>query len=289
MSQLDGSPHYRIDDLRRFLVAVGVASGLSPQRATAFASYLLWFDAAGFRAFGVNGFADWLGRVNAGEFDPASEGKIESEHPGTVVLDAARGLPPLVVTRAAALAVEKARDTGIALVRIKGLGTSGPFTPVAAEMAIGPEIGAIFGPNADLTVAVPSSEGLPLVLDTALTAAGTSTIRMDGPARGAFGLLSAELPWALFAPGEGVHVAALAVKAFEPLATFHDRVGSALRDQTDSNGLILPAAWDARRREAREHGVTVDPPAWARLESIAAKLDVPLPEPELQQAQAQTQ
>jgi LDH2 family malate/lactate/ureidoglycolate dehydrogenase len=287
MNQVEALSHYRVDELRRFVVAVGVASGVPPLRAAAFASYLLWFDTAGFRVYGVNSLPDWLARVDHGELDALSEGKIETEHPGTVVLEATRGLPPLILTRAAGLAMEKARDVGIALVRVKGLAACGPFAPVVAEMAIGPEIGAIIGPDARLTVAIPSPEGLPVVIDNTLAQPASIVQRSDGKAEDPLRLLAGRLPWALFAPGEGVHVVAVAIKAFESLATFHDRVGAALREQSEANGVLMPASWDTRRREAREHGIAIDRAALDKLGVIAAKLDIALPEPGFETAEQQ--
>src|SRR5262249_26154716 len=154
-----------------------------------------------------------------GEFDVASEGKIVSEHPGTVVCEARRGLPPLILNRAADIASEKARDVGVGLVRVKDLAECGPAAPVVAQMALGPEIGVIFGPGASVALAIPSAEGLPALCDTALEPAAGSDrsphAKLD-PAR---------FPWSVLATERDLVVLAVAVKSFEALGTFLERVG----------------------------------------------------------------
>jgi LDH2 family malate/lactate/ureidoglycolate dehydrogenase len=270
-------PRYRIDDLRRMVAALATANGFEAARAAAFASYLLWFDTAGYPRHGVTTLPDWHRRIAAGEFDAASEGTVAGEHPGTVVLDARSGFPPTVLARAAALAAEKARDVGVGLVRIRGLAPCAPSTPLAAEMALGPEVGCILGPGPCWALAVPSGDGLPAVCDPGLNktlnACGTDLLSQVLP--GALGVL----PWSLFAAEGDMLVCAVALKAFEPLATFHERVAAALRGLGEVSGLLLPSAWSARRREAREHGLRIDPAVWRELSHLAARYVIPEPQP----------
>jgi hypothetical protein len=69
------------------------------------------------------------------------------------------------------------------------------------------------------------------------------------------------------------------VKAMEPLSSFQERVGSSARAIDETLGRLLPSAWEARRREARELGVAVTADAWGRLCDWANRLGVSAPPP----------
>lgn len=254
----------RLDDLRRFAAALAAGVGLAPARASALASQLLWFDAAGAPDFGIAALPELLGRIDRGEVDPRAEGVVRSERAATLNLDGKEGVAPLILARASALAAEKARDVGVGLVRVSNLGPSGPTAAIAAEAAIGPEIALVLGPDARWSLAVPSPEGLPLVVDTALGGAAAPV-----PAEFA--------PWALLAPEGGYLVAAVAIRALEPLGTFHERVLATIRALPESPGLLKPEEWEVRRRSARERGVAVGPRAMGELLERAERLGIPPP------------
>jgi LDH2 family malate/lactate/ureidoglycolate dehydrogenase len=243
----------RLDELRRFATELISGLGVSPPRAAAMVSQLLWFDAAGASNFGIATLPRWLERIDAGEFDAAAEGRVMIERNGTAVLDGQNGLPPLILGRAAGVAVEKARDAGVALVRVAHVGPTGPAAAVAAEIAIGPWSAMILGPGPSWSLAIPSDSGLPAVFDSALAEVetdGRNTPRSrpswpDGLA-----------PWAaVLAPEEGWLIAAFAVAAWEPLPVFHSRVKEALDGRAAGPGQLLPTAWEAHRRTVREQGV----------------------------------
>jgi LDH2 family malate/lactate/ureidoglycolate dehydrogenase len=258
------APRYRLDDLRRFAAALGVGAGLAAEPAMGLATHLLWFDAAGAARFGIATLADWLGRIERREVDPQAAGRIGLEHAATAVLDGQGGLAPLILSRAAGVAAEKARDTGMGLVRVTGLGPSGPAAPIAAGLAIGPQVGLVLGPGPDQALALPTAEGLPLVIDSALDE------RLNVPAPPVSGLI---------APERAIVVVAVAVTALESLATFHERLGAALKVLDDAPGRLAPGAWDGRRREARERGVPLDAEALAQLRQWADRLEIQPPAP----------
>ena len=255
--------HYRMDDLRRLAAALGVAAGLAPPRATAFASHLLWFDAAGAPEYGIASLPTWLDRLGRGEIDPKAEGTLGPEHPGTLVLDGRNGLAPLILARAAGLAVEKARDVGLGAVLVENLGAAGPPAPVAAEAATaGPEAAAVLGPGPCWALALPSAAGLPLVLDSSLTAS-------DDPP-------PADLaPWSLLVPAGGWLVVALAIRSLDSLNAFHERVAA----YCFPSGPLSPVAWDSRRRAILEYGLAPEPDAYAELSRRASALNLPTPKP----------
>lgn len=252
----------RLDDLRHFASELGTATGLAPARAASLASHLLWFDAAGLPRFGIATLPDWLARIEGGEVDPKAEGKVGTEHAATAVFDGQRGVGPLILARAAEIASEKAREVGVGLIRVRNLGPVGSAAAVVAEAAIGPMVAAALGPGPSWAVAVPSAGGLPAVADSALAAKGTPPVP----------------PWPMLAPeGEWI-IQVASVAALEPLTTLQDRVSAGLDAwAADSDGLLRPDRWEARRREAREHGVAVDPKAWKELRRRAEQLGVRAP------------
>lgn len=256
---------YRLDDLRRFAAALGAAAGLAPARAAALATQLLWYDAAGASALGIATFPDWLDRLDRGEVDPTAEGAIGPERAGTAVLEGRHGLPPLVLARAAGLATEKARDVGVGLVRVVGVGPVGAAAAVAAEVALGPEAAAVLGPSSSWAIALPSPEGLPLVVDPALDGA-------QAPPPDALAPLS------LLVPDGGWLVAAVTIAALEPLATFHERLAASLPGLERTPGVLRPDRWEAARRQARERGVPLAAGPLAALRRRAKERSIPPPE-----------
>lgn len=268
-------PRYRLDDLRRLASALGSGAGLAPTRASALAGHLLWFDAAGARPFGIATLPRWLDRLELGRDDPNAEGWIRQERAAVAVLDGRRGPAPLVLGRAAGLAIEKARDVGVGLIRVSGLGPAGPAAPIAAEVAIGPELAVVLGPGPSVALALPAPEGLPVVFDSALAGEGASLGSISPPEA----LTALVAPWSALVPEEGWLIVAVAVTAMEPLATFHERVADAIRGLDESPGRLLPGPWEARRAEARRLGVALDPSTFDTLRDRAGRLGVEMPRP----------
>ena len=273
---------YRLDDLRRFATALASALGVAPARASALATHLLWFDAAGVPRFGLGSLPGRLEAIESGAVDPAAAGVVTLERSGTAVFDARRGLPLLALDRAAGIAVEKARDVGVGLVRVVNVGDPGSAAGVAAEAAIGPVSVTVLGPGPSWTVALPGDEGLPVVYDTALAGA-------DG-ARPSAEALDGLPPWiSALLPAGGWLVLAASVTATESLTTFQARVSEAFKGRDDPPGRLGPRRWEDRRREARERGVASDPARWDDLLGWAERLKVTPPATAAQPAPSQSQ
>ncbi len=264
-------PRFRLDDLRRFGSTLLAKAGVAPARAAAMATHLLWFDAAGVATFGIETLPEWLERIESGQVDPVSEGRVTMERTGTAVFDAQNGLGPLVLARAAEIASEKAREIGLGLVRVAHVGPMGPAAALAAELAIGPFAVFLLGPGPSWSLAFPSEEGLPAVHDPALAANPTGP---RSPSPDAIGL------WAhLLVPEGGWLAGAVSVNAIEPLATFQERVSAELRRESEAPGRLAPTLWDARRREAREHGVVVSHAAREKLKHWSERYELEPPAP----------
>lgn len=271
--------HYRLDDLRRFTSALASGVGVPAARASVLAARLLWFDAAGAARFGIASLPVLIERISAGELDPKTDGGIVSEKSGTATWDGGGGIPLLVLDRVAGLATEKARETGVGLVRVENLAPLGPTAGIAAEMTVvGPYAGLVLGPGTSWSLALPTEGGLPVVFDPALTA-------IDGPKSRQGRDLSAPsavlgIPLASWlAPAGGCLVAALSIPALEAFSVFHERLAAALGAMREESGRLLPGPWEGRRRAAQSDGVPVEPALWASLSDLASRLSVVLPEP----------
>jgi LDH2 family malate/lactate/ureidoglycolate dehydrogenase len=272
---------YRLDDLRRFATALAAGLGVPPARASALASLALWFDTAGAAPAGLAALPDLLDRIEAGSVDPRAEGAVGAERTATAVFDGRHGIPLLALERAGGLAAEKARDAGVGIVRVQNVGPVASGAVVAAELAVGPLVAVVLGPGPSWSVALPSEEGLPAVFDPSLAVRGAGGPSRRG-SKAARPLPSPEqaVPWlAPLAPEGGWLVAAVSVASMEPLTTFHRRVADALKGLGEEDGRLLPAPWEARRREARERGMAVAPPAWKALSRRAERLGVETPDP----------
>jgi LDH2 family malate/lactate/ureidoglycolate dehydrogenase len=279
---------YRFDDLRRFAAALGSASGLVPLRALALASHLLWFDAAGAGLSGIATLPEWLEALASGAIDPATVGRLRTERAALAIFDGENGIPPLVLARAAELAVEKARELGAGLVRVAHVGRIGSAAAVAAGIAIGPNVGFLVGPDRTWSLACPSAQGLPIVIDSVLAAENASHGKTGTPASRAGARKHPEpaMPppceglaaWAeMLAPEGSWLVAAIAIANLEPLATFHERLGAWSRGLAGAPGWLLPDVWDAHRREVCEHGVAIPAPVWKKLKQWSQRLAVEIP------------
>jgi LDH2 family malate/lactate/ureidoglycolate dehydrogenase len=285
---------YRLDDLRRFAAALGSASGLEPPRALALASHLLWFDAVGATSFGIETLPCWLEKIEAGSIDLSAVGKINAERPSLATIDGQNGIAPLVLEQAAEIAIEKARDTAVAFVRIAHLGGLVSAAPVVAAMAVRPVAGLVLGPGGLWSAAVPSQSGEPIVFDRGLASLAPGQIgavareragRQVRPAKQRAPRLASPAPdgvgnWrGILVPEESWLVAAISLAELEPLSEFREQVGEWISSLTDGPGRVQPASWTDRHSEAHERGVAIAPPAWKKLKHWANRFAVAVPSP----------
>jgi LDH2 family malate/lactate/ureidoglycolate dehydrogenase len=282
----DEMDRYGFDDLRRFAAALGTACGVAPLRALAMASHLLWFDAAGAATLGIASLPTWLEAIERGQVDPMAVGRVLGQRSALAIFDGEQGLPHLALGRAAELAVETARETAVGLVRVDHVGPIGSAGSIAAGIALGPMAGLVVGPNRLWSMGLPSEAGLPVVVDSGMAGAGKpadspkpSASRRSGAAAAIDLLDGLRLGTEVLIPGGGWLVVAISVAAVEPLSAFHQRVAAACHGLDEAPGRLLPALWDARRREALVHGIAIALPAWKSLSQWAQRLAVEVPGP----------
>ena len=210
------------------------------------------------------------------------------------ILDGQNGFPPLILERAAELAVEAVRETTVGMVRVDHLGPMSSAAAVTAAIALGPTAGLVFGPDRSWSMGLPSELGLPVVVDSGLATAGvagrTTGTRATAepptrPSRRAGSTPAVDLLEVLrigtevFMPGDGWLVIAATVGVLEPLSAFHQRVAIVSDGLDEVPGRLLPVPWEAHRREARARGIAVASPAWNSLKEWAGRLAVEIPGP----------
>jgi len=180
----DGS--YRVDAValerlvRRMLEKVGVPA----DNATTVAETLVGADARGMNSHGILRLPVYVRRLQQGGFDPTARGRVVRETASTMLIDGENGLGAPLTMRAMDEAVRKAKATGIAAVGVNnsnhnGEGARYVLHAVAHDMigiatTNGSPIMPVWGGKTPLTgplpisVGVPTSAELPIVLDAAL-------------------------------------------------------------------------------------------------------------------------
>ncbi len=276
-------------------MALGTAAGLAPARSGALAAHLLWFDAAGAPSLGIATLDTWLTAIDERRVNAATTGRVVGERSSLAELDGENGMPLLVLERAAELAVEKARDSGVGLVRVVGIESAVSAAPIAAGIAIGPMAGWAIGPGGAWSLALPTAAGLPLVVDPGLPTPATSGKSPSAQGRSAASRRPGKNPATDFSEGMrlaaevlvpegGWLVAALAGTGPGSLSAWHERVAAAReRSAAEDAGADLhaldPEGWEARRRRLWQDGVEMASSAWKPLVERARgpAIDPPAP------------
>jgi ureidoglycolate dehydrogenase (NAD+) len=174
------------DELGRFIREVLVANGARKRDAAVVADGLVWANLRGGDGHGVSRLPRYLKLIANGEIDMKVEPRLIHDRAATFVLDCGHGFGPVAVMAAAALAVERAKATGICFGLVRETthtGAIGRYAQWIAEhgfaavlMGAGPALMAYHGARvasmatSPIAIAVPSGRG-PIVLDMA-----TSTI-----------------------------------------------------------------------------------------------------------------
>lgn len=185
--------------LTAFVESVFTAAGAKPEHAATVAARLIEADLRGRTGHGLMRVRPFAQRVIAGGVNLDPDIRAVHETPVSALIDGDNGLGPVVMTEAAEIAIEKARQTGLAWVGTRtsnhagaaGVypalalreGMGGIYMAVAAGNAMPPWGGVerLLGTN-PLAVAIPAGEGPPFQLDIATTVASHGTIRVKAVA-----------------------------------------------------------------------------------------------------------
>jgi len=182
-------------NLTGFVCRAFVAAGLPKADAQILADLMVEADLRGSDTHGVIRLPLYVRRLRAGGINAAPNIRVISERDSVALIDGDNGMGHLVMRRAAELAIEKAKATGIGWVGARMSNHAGPAAlyvtmPLAHDMiglyfAVGsnnhlPPWGgneSLLGTN-PMAVAVPAMEEPAIVLDMAPTVAAYGKVRL---------------------------------------------------------------------------------------------------------------
>ena len=180
--------------LRAFTADALTAAGLERPAAERVADLMNRADLQGSDGHGIIRLAPYVRRIRNGGINLRPAISIVSERAGMALLDGDNAMGHLVMERAAQMAVEKARTSGVAWVGARHSNHAGPASlyarmPLEADMigmyfAVGnanhlPAWGGLdmlLSTN-PIAVAIPSAGGVPIVLDMATTVAAYGKVK----------------------------------------------------------------------------------------------------------------
>lgn len=193
----DDLEHRRIPaaDCKRFVRRCFVAVGLPETDAEVIADLMTDADLSGSDGHGIIRLPQYVRRIRAGGINKTPTIRIASERAAQAILDGDNGMGHLVMRRAAEVAMDKAAVTGVGWVGARMSNHAGPAAlyarmPLARDMigiyvAVGnanhlPPWGGtsmLLSTN-PIAIAVPTSNGVPIVLDMATTVAAYGKVKV---------------------------------------------------------------------------------------------------------------
>src|ERR1700681_616740 len=180
--------------LRDFIGASLRSLGLPDQDALTVAALMAEADLQGSDGHGVTRLPQYARRIRAGGFNVRPNIRLVHENISTAVLNGDNGMGHLVMKRAAEIAIEKARSTGIAWVNSQFSNHAGPASLYATMPLAHDMIGLYFAVgNANhlppwggldmllstnpIAAAIPAGEEKSIVLDMATTVAAYGKVK----------------------------------------------------------------------------------------------------------------
>ncbi len=181
--------------LATFIARAFVAAGLPAEDSGTLAQLMVEADLRGSDTHGVIRLPLYVRRIRAGGVNAKPNIRAISDRPSAALLDGDNGMGHLVMRRAAALAIEKAKATGIGWVGTRMSNHAGPaalyvtmplkYDMIGLYFAVGssnhlPPWGgseSLLGTN-PMAVAVPALDEAPIVLDMAPTVAAYGKVRL---------------------------------------------------------------------------------------------------------------
>jgi LDH2 family malate/lactate/ureidoglycolate dehydrogenase len=220
-------------DAQRLISAVGdilTAVGIAAADARLVAADLVAADLEGIPSHGVMLLPMYVERIEKGSVSRASAGAIVSDRGAALVIDAGNALGQLTSRQALTLAVERARQIGLAAVAVRNgfhFGTAGRYARMMAEQNC---VGVVLSNTRPLMPAPGGAEAL----------VGNNPIAIALPSAGEF---AAEADMALSATAMGKIRLAAAAGARIPEDWAVDSQGRPTTDPAAAiKGMLLPAA-----------------------------------------------
>jgi L-2-hydroxycarboxylate dehydrogenase (NAD+) len=188
-------PRIAAATLAAFIARAFAAAGLPVDDAQTLAGLMVEADLRGSDTHGVIRLPLYVRRIRAGGINAKPDIRVVSDRPSAALVDGDNGMGHLVMRRAAHLAIDKAKTTGIGWVGARMSNHAGPAAlyvtmPLRHDMiglyfAVGssnhlPPWGgseSLLGTN-PMAVAVPAESEPPIVLDMAPTVAAYGKVRL---------------------------------------------------------------------------------------------------------------
>ncbi|MDB5566525.1 MAG: lactate dehydrogenase [Tardiphaga sp.] len=182
------------DRLVAFIREALTVLGLPAADAKTVATLMAQADLQGSDGHGVTRLPQYARRIKAGGFNVSPNIRVVRDHPGTALIDGDNGMGHLVMKRAAEIAIEKARITGIAWVSSQFSNHAGPASLYASMPLAHDMIGLYFAVgNANhlppwggldmllstnpIAAAIPAGNEWAIVLDMATTVAAYGKVK----------------------------------------------------------------------------------------------------------------
>jgi L-2-hydroxycarboxylate dehydrogenase (NAD+) len=182
------------DRLAAFIREALTVLGLPAADAKTVATLIAQADLQGSDGHGVTRLPQYARRIKAGGFNVSPNIRVVRDHPGTALIDGDNGMGHLVMKRAAEIAIEKARVTGIAWVSSQFSNHAGPASLYASMPLAHDMIGLYFAVgNANhlppwgglemllstnpIAAAIPAGSERAIVLDMATTVAAYGKVK----------------------------------------------------------------------------------------------------------------
>src|SRR6476661_4890243 len=180
--------------LKAFIAEAMTKLGLPEPDALTVATLMAQADLQGSDGHGVSRLPQYVRRIKAGGFNVRPNIRVVREQASTALLNGDNGMGHLVMKRAAGIAIEKARTSGIAWVNSQFSNHAGPASLYATMPLAHDMIGLYFAVgNANhlppwggldmllstnpIAAAIPAGEEKPIVLDMATTVAAYGKVK----------------------------------------------------------------------------------------------------------------
>jgi L-2-hydroxycarboxylate dehydrogenase (NAD+) len=191
---LPTEPTITFDRLKSFIQEALIKLGLPDSDAATVATLMAQADLQGSDGHGVTRLPQYARRIRAGGFNVRPNIHLVHDHISTAVLNGDNGMGHLVMKRAAEIAIEKARVSGIGWVNSQFSNHAGPASLYATMPLAHDMVGLYFAVgNANhlppwggldmllstnpIAAAIPASDEQPIVLDMATTVAAYGKVK----------------------------------------------------------------------------------------------------------------
>jgi LDH2 family malate/lactate/ureidoglycolate dehydrogenase len=191
----DADPRIPAAQLAAFAARAFVATGLSAGDAETVAKLMVAADLRGSDTHGVIRLPVYVRRIRDGGVNAKPDIRVVSDRPSAALIDGDNGMGHLVMWRAAELAIEKAKATGIGWVGARMSNHAGPAALYVTMPLVHDMIGLYFAVGSNnhlppwggsesllgtnpMAVAVPAMDEPAVVLDMAPTVAAFGKVRL---------------------------------------------------------------------------------------------------------------